>query len=34
VRRSGLWNNRHVGERYDPSFLDVLAERVDATKPL
>ena len=34
VRRSGLWNNRHVGERYDPSFLGVLAERVDATEPL
>ena len=34
VRRSGLWNNHYVGERYDPSFLDVLAERVDATEPL
>ena len=34
VRRTGLWNNRHVGERYDPSFLDVLADQVDATKPL
>ena len=33
VRRSGLWNNRHVGDRYDPSFLDVLAERVLATEP-
>ena len=34
VSHSGLWNNRHVGERYDPSFLDVLAERVLATEPL
>jgi len=34
VRRSGLWNNRHVGERYDPSFLDVMAGWVDATEPL
>ena len=34
VRRSGLWNNRHVDENYDPSFLDVLEERVDETQPL
>ena len=36
VRRSGLWNNRHVGEHYDPSvsFLELLAGRVDATEPL
>lgn len=25
VRRSGLWNNNHVDERYDPAFLDVMA---------
>ena len=24
VRRSGLWNNNHVDERYDPSFLKIL----------
>lgn len=32
VYRSGLWNYKHVEERYEPSFLDVLerhAERTD-----
>jgi hypothetical protein len=24
VRDSGLWNQRHVNEVYDPSFLDVM----------
>jgi diadenosine tetraphosphate (Ap4A) HIT family hydrolase len=24
IRASGLWNLRHVGERYDPGFLDAL----------
>ncbi len=24
VRSSGLWNNRHVDENYDPKFFDVL----------
>lgn len=24
VRRSGLWNQRHVEEDYDPTFLDVI----------
>ena len=24
VRASGLWNNRHVAERYEPSFLEVM----------
>jgi len=24
VRESGLWNNNHVGEEYDPAFLDLL----------
>ena len=33
VRRSGLWNNRHVDESYDPSFLDVLEEQVGAIQP-
>lgn len=26
VRASGLWNNNHVEEQYDPAFLDVLAK--------
>ena len=33
VRRSGLWNNRHVDESYDPPFLDVLEERVEEIRP-
>jgi hypothetical protein len=28
VRRSGLWNNNHVDEGYDPAFLHVLERRV------
>lgn len=28
IRRSGLWNVNHVGEDYDPEFLDVLEEYV------
>lgn len=28
VRRSGLWNQRHVDEDYDPDFLEVLEELV------
>jgi hypothetical protein len=28
VQRSGLWNNRHVNEDYDPTFLDTLADLV------
>ena len=31
VRRSGLWNNNHVDETYDPSFLDELESLIDAT---
>lgn len=31
VRRSGLWNNNHVDETYDPAFLDVMERRVLAT---
>lgn len=31
VRRSGLWNNNHVDETYDPAFLDVLERRILAT---
>ena len=29
VRSSGLWNNHHVAERYDPSFLDVMSTLVN-----
>jgi hypothetical protein len=31
VRSSGLWNVRHVGERYDSSFLDLLESCVSNT---
>ena len=31
VRRSGLWNSNHVHETYDPSFLDEMESRIDAT---
>ena len=30
VRKSGLWNNHHVLEHYDSSFLDVLKTLVNA----
>lgn len=30
VRRSGLWNNRHVEEGYDPAFLDHFEKLVKA----
>jgi hypothetical protein len=26
VRQSGLWNNNHVDEQYEPSFLDTMEE--------
>ena len=29
VRNSGLWNQRHVDETYDPAFLDVLSDLVE-----
>ncbi len=29
VRRSGLWNNNHVDESYDPAFLDVMERRIE-----
>lgn len=29
VRRSGLWNSNHVGETYDPAFLDLLERQVE-----
>lgn len=28
VRTSGLWNNRHVAEHYDPSFLEAMSTLV------
>jgi hypothetical protein len=31
VRDSGLWNQNHVDEAYDPAFLDVLDRLVDGT---
>jgi hypothetical protein len=32
VRTSGLWNNNHVDDAYDPSFLDVLADSIARTE--
>lgn len=34
VRHSGLWNQNHVNEAYDSSFLDVLQEVIKARKML
>lgn len=34
VRSSGLWNNNHVDEKYDPAFLLLLEHYVDSTAPL
>ncbi len=31
VRKSGLWNNNHVDEPYDPAFLDTLSLLVKNT---
>lgn len=31
IQRSGLWNVNHVGERYEPAFLDLLEEYVRRT---
>jgi hypothetical protein len=31
VRESGLWNQHHVDEAYDPAFLDVLEKLVSKT---
>lgn len=28
VRRSGLWNQNHVDESYDPDFLEVMEEQI------
>jgi hypothetical protein len=30
VQRSGLWNNNHVDEKYDPRFLSVFDDLVGA----
>jgi hypothetical protein len=32
VRASGLWNNNHVDEQYDPGVLDVLVRAATATR--
>ncbi len=32
VRTSGLWNQRHVDEAYEPAFLDTLAALIDRMK--
>ncbi len=29
VRESGLWNQNHVDEQYDPDFLDLLSQLID-----
>jgi hypothetical protein len=34
VRSSGLWNNRHVDEEYNPAFLSLLERYVESTTPL
>ncbi len=34
LRKSGLWNVNHVDEDYDPEFLDVFVEQIEATSPV
>ena len=34
VRTSGLWNNNHVDESYDPEFLKLLEKYVVSTDPI
>ena len=34
VRRSGLWNNRHVDEKYNPCFLDTMETWLERTPHL
>jgi len=34
IRGSGRWNNRHVDEQYDASFLDMLRERLQRPRPV
>jgi hypothetical protein len=31
VLGSGLWNQRHVAERHDPTFLDLFKKSVERT---
>jgi hypothetical protein len=33
VRKSGLWNQNHVDETYDPTFLSVLQDLVERGQP-
>jgi hypothetical protein len=33
VRTSGLWNNNHVDEEYDPMFFAILRRYIDLTDP-
>ncbi len=33
VRRSGLWNNKHVDESWNPSFLDLMEKWIEKTEP-
>ena len=33
VKKSGLWNQKHVDGDYDPSFLDEMEKRIDRTNP-
>lgn len=32
VQQSGLWNQKHVDEAYDPAFLDALADLINQMK--
>ena len=34
VRLSGLWNNNHVDDTWDSSFLDAMERRTEATGPV
>jgi hypothetical protein len=34
VRRSGLWNNNHVAEPYDATFLKTLDQHVVKARPI
>jgi len=33
VRRSGLWNNRHVDESWDSSFFELMEKWIEKTEP-
>ncbi len=33
VKSSGLWNQNHVNERYDPNFLTQLEELIENQRP-